>query len=366
MDSVTESNKFNEQISHPANDWYIVLYDRVISSILDINFSYWLGWLLTPIVLAFLLPLVLLVLIYISAFIAFAYRVGLFRRLREAATEKDIHKAAREVIALMWVAFGSMWHGYEVEGWENIPDEGPALLVYYHGAIPIDYYQLVGNCILKKRRVIHSVVDKFLFKIPGLGTILNAFSCTPGTISSCTEDLKAGNLLGLAPGGVYEAQFSDSYYKIEWKSRVGFAKIAIDAKVPVIPVFTQNLREAFRTVGIFRPLMIKIYNRLRFPCVPLYGGFPVKLRTIIGSPIPYDKEHTPFALKEKCKEAIETMIKEHQRVPGSILRALVDRVPIGRSKLKSIKKQDETFNQSMRKSSIDVKLVQPLLKTHSS
>ena len=72
MDSVTENNKFNEQISHPANDWYIVLYDRVISSILDINFSYWLGWLLTPIVLAFLLPLVLLVLIYISAFIAFA------------------------------------------------------------------------------------------------------------------------------------------------------------------------------------------------------------------------------------------------------------------------------------------------------
>ena len=72
MNSVTESNKFNKQISQPVNDWYIVLYDRVISSILDINFSYWLGWLLTPIVLAFLLPLVLLVLIYISAFIAFA------------------------------------------------------------------------------------------------------------------------------------------------------------------------------------------------------------------------------------------------------------------------------------------------------
>ena len=65
----------------------------------------------------------------------------------------------------MWVAFGSMWHGYEVQGWENVPDEGPALLVYYHGAVPIDYYQLVGNCILKKRRVIHSVVDKFLFKV---------------------------------------------------------------------------------------------------------------------------------------------------------------------------------------------------------
>lgn len=72
MNSGTENEKFDEQISQPVNNWYGVLYDRVISSILDINFSYWLGWLLTPIVLAFLLPLVLLVLIYISAFIAFA------------------------------------------------------------------------------------------------------------------------------------------------------------------------------------------------------------------------------------------------------------------------------------------------------
>ena len=72
MNRGTETNQFNEQVSQPENNWYIVLYDRVISSILDINFGYWLGWLLTPIVLAFLLPLVLLVLIYISAFIAFA------------------------------------------------------------------------------------------------------------------------------------------------------------------------------------------------------------------------------------------------------------------------------------------------------
>ena len=65
----------------------------------------------------------------------------------------------------MWMAFGSMWYGYEVHGWENIPDDGPALIVYYHGAVPVDYYQLVVHCLLKKRRVIHSVVDTFLFKV---------------------------------------------------------------------------------------------------------------------------------------------------------------------------------------------------------
>ena len=111
--------------------------------------------------------------------------------------------------------------------------------------------------------------------------------------------------------------------------------------------------------------MIKIYNRLRFPCVPLYGGFPVKLRTIIGSPIPYDREDTPFILKEKCKKAIENLIKEHQRVPGSILFALADRIPIQRLRWKS-NKHVEALNHGSRKSSVDVKLVQPLLKTHSS
>ena len=57
----------------------------------------------------------------------------------------------------------------------------------------------------------------YLFQVPGLGGVLSAFCCTPGTITSCADDLKAGNLLGLAPGGVYEAQFSDNHYKLEWK-----------------------------------------------------------------------------------------------------------------------------------------------------
>lgn len=67
----------------------------------------------------------------------------------------------------MWEAHGWAWHGYEVQGLDNIPDNGPALLVYYHGAIPIDYYYLSAKCIIYKKRLIYSVGDRFLFKIPG-------------------------------------------------------------------------------------------------------------------------------------------------------------------------------------------------------
>ena len=80
------------------------------------------------------------------------------------------------MISVMWEAHGYIWHSYEVEGLENIPDSGPALLIYYHGAIPIDYYYLNAKVILYKNRLMHSVGDNFLFRIPGkFFFILNFF-----------------------------------------------------------------------------------------------------------------------------------------------------------------------------------------------
>ena len=41
-------------------------------------------------------------------------------------------------------------------------------------------------------------------------------------------------MLAISPGGVYEAQFGDSYYRLMWKRRLGFAKVALDAKAVVL------------------------------------------------------------------------------------------------------------------------------------
>ena len=51
---------------------------------------------------------------------------------------------------------------------EKIPEEGAALIVYYHGAIPIDYYYFLASVILQKGRTCHSVADHLVFKIPGM------------------------------------------------------------------------------------------------------------------------------------------------------------------------------------------------------
>lgn len=219
--------------------------------------------------------------------------------LRAVRTDRRFWDFGRKLVAAIWDAHGRIYHGYEVMGMENIPQNGAALIVYYHGAIPIDMYYLNSRMVLQKDRLIYAIGDRFLFKLPGFGTISEAFHISPGTVQSCVNILKEGNLLAISPGGVYEAQFGDNYYELLWRNRIGFAKVALEAKVPIIPCFTQNLREGFRQLGIFRKFFLKLYDMVRIPVYPIYGGFPVKFCTHLGHPIEYDPNLSAEELQVK-------------------------------------------------------------------
>ncbi|XP_023222683.1 transmembrane protein 68-like isoform X2 [Centruroides sculpturatus] len=339
------------------NSTYYNIGLQFIEACVDIEYLSWLIWLFTPVVVTFLLPLVIIFLLYLSALFLYLYR---YRHRLKDAYSRDFWNGARNTIATLWGAHGWIWHGYEVDGFENIPDSSPALLVYYHGAIPIDYYYLMSKCFVEKQRLIRAVGDQFLFRIPGYvltsylnskptefyqwfcwlhisynskikhrkgwNILLEVLKVSPGSIQSCVQTLEEGHLLSISPGGVLEAQFSDENYHLLWGKRIGFAKVALKAKVPVIPIFTKNVRESFRSISIGRRLFRKVYDKLRLPVVPVYGGFPVKLTTIIGKPIPFDPNLTPEELARKTAEAIQNLIKTHQKIPGSILRALFERI----------------------------------------
>lgn len=106
-----------------------------------------------------------------SALIIFIYRHRHrldLAKIKDAYARKNYWDGALHAIAVMWEAHGWIWYSYEVDGIENIPNEGPALIVYYHGAIPLDYYYLSARCMLTKKRLIRAVGDNFLFRIPGL------------------------------------------------------------------------------------------------------------------------------------------------------------------------------------------------------
>ncbi|KAK9880501.1 hypothetical protein WA026_011741 [Henosepilachna vigintioctopunctata] len=310
-------------------DFKEFLQENIVDYI-DVDLTLWLTWCLTPLLITFLLPLVIVVLLYLTAFILYIYKLH-WRSIKDTFTTGDKWEAARTFVGAMWDAHGWIWHGYEIDGIENIPDNDPALIIYYHGAVPIDIYYFLSKIHFHKKRMVHTVADNFLFKFSGFSIIADCMKVIPGTVQSCAALLKEGNILAISPGGVYEAQFSKNY-SLMWKRRFGFAKVAIEAKVAIIPMYTENLREAFRTVSLGRRLFLRLYARFKLPFAPIYGGFPVKLISHVGKPIPYDPNLTPEDLQNKVAEALKELIIKHQRIPGSILMGLMDRIPLFRKR----------------------------------
>ncbi|XP_005111889.1 transmembrane protein 68 [Aplysia californica] len=291
---------------------------------LDIDYIRWVLWLVYPILITFLLPLCILVLIYVTALMLFIYKQ---RMKLKAAYDRDFWYGARKTVGALWIAQARIWHGYEVEGLENIPASGPALIIYYHGTLPVDFYYVMATLEMERGQQIHIVGDRFLFHVPGWSTLLEVFKVTPGAVSNCVEVLRSGHLLSIAPGGVREALFGDENYTVMWSSRCGFAKVAHQANVPIIPMFTMNIREAFRTPGWARAWLRGFYERTRLPLVPIYGFFPVKLKTIFGEPIIPNPTLSHEELRDLVKSRIEDLIISHQPRPGSILQALLQRFP---------------------------------------
>ncbi|XP_068093493.1 DGAT1/2-independent enzyme synthesizing storage lipids [Hyperolius riggenbachi] len=286
-----------------------------------LSYLKYLLWVFTPLIVVFILPFVIVIFLYLSILFLHVYKRK--NELKEAYSN-SIWDGARKTLATLWDGHATIWHGYEIHGLEKIPDIGPALIVYYHGALPVDYYYFVARVILLKGRTCHTVGDHFVFKIPGFKPLLEVFSVIHGPQEECVKALRNGHLLGISPGGVREALFSDEMYTIMWGNRTGFAQVAIDAQVPIIPMFTQNLREGFRSLGWLR-IFRWMYEKFKFPLVPIYGGFPVKFRTYLGDPIQYDPSITASELAKKTKCAIQALIDEHQKLPGNIFRALLER-----------------------------------------
>lgn len=234
-------------------------------------------------------------------------------------------ESPRRIAHKIWLKVAKIWHGYEIHGLENIPTDGPALLLFFHGAIPADGYFVQSKIFMSSGRQSHFVVDNFLFKFPWYKSYSECMLTFPGTVDSCVDILKEGNLLMIAPGGTYEGQFGDKTYKMLWRNRLGFAKVALQAGVDIIPFFSTNIQEAYRPVGIFEKFWEKIYLKTRLPIAPLFGGFPVKIQTYVGNPIKLSKDMSPEKVKEIVLEELGNLIKVNQRIPGNILNALLER-----------------------------------------
>ncbi len=68
--------------------------------------------------------------------------------------------------------------------------------------MPFDFYYVHSKVNLYKNRRMKIVADNFLFKVPGLKTLLDAFEVTPGSLDLCVKLLNEGNILAISPGSI--------------------------------------------------------------------------------------------------------------------------------------------------------------------
>lgn len=95
--------------------------------------------------------------------------------------------------------------------------------------------------------------------------------------------------------------------------RVGFAKVGGLTQVPIIPVYTENIRLAYKTMTTGARVWRFIFEKTRLPLIPVYGGFPVQLTTHVGAPLYAEEGETALEFQQRIRSSIKTTIDRKQR-----------------------------------------------------
>ncbi len=237
----------------------------------------------------------------------------------------------------------SRYHRCEVRGVDNIP-EGPALLVANHngglnpvdGLFLVDYYRQRGF-----DQPVYVLAHDILFRVKRVAQLLESVGIIRARRGQAESLLEAGHKVLVFPGGDVESMrpFSDRR-RIVLAQRQGFARLALRAGVPIVPVVSAGSHETLivltrghrlaRLLGTQKlarisslPLVLAAPWGLLFgpTCALPYIPLPAKITFQIGKPLP--------TVDHECSDAEAAMRapEVYERVEGtmqSMLDSLYD------------------------------------------
>jgi 1-acyl-sn-glycerol-3-phosphate acyltransferase len=185
----------------------------------------------------------------------------------------------RRTLPLVRPVLGTYFRS-EVRGMENIPAEGPALLVGNHsGGLLIADTFIFTACFYEHfgpQRRFHQLAHDLVLRMPGLGTLRRY-----GTVAASEDNARAvferqAPLL-VYPGGDYET-FRPSWHsdQIEFGGRQGFVELALSEGVPVVPVVAIGGQETalFLTRGRKLAEFLRLDQLARLKVLPVSIGPP--------------------------------------------------------------------------------------------
>ena len=134
-----------------------------------------------------------------------------------------------------------------LHGAENLPRSSGALLVGNHAYLGVDSWVLSATLISQCNVVPRFLGDRNLWRIPIVSQFLTTFGAIAGKPDEAVALLEAGEIVMVYPGGVDDSfKLSSQAYTLQWQKRAGFARVAMKAKVPIIPVAATGVDELYQ------------------------------------------------------------------------------------------------------------------------
>ena len=178
----------------------------------------------------------------------------------------------------------------DVRGLENIPPEGPVLLVGNHsGGTWIADTFVFSQCFYDhfgSGRRFHQLAHDLVFKVAGLRALVERYGTVPASPENMTRALERDAALLVYPGGDHET-FRPSWEsdQVDFAGRTGFVKLALEHEVPIVPVVSIGGQETALFLGRGRRVAsaLQLDRRLRLKVLPPVIGPPFGL-TIMDLP----------------------------------------------------------------------------------
>jgi 1-acyl-sn-glycerol-3-phosphate acyltransferase len=222
--------------------------------------------------------------------------------------------------------FYRYWFRCEIEGIENVPSSGGALLVSNHsGALPPDA-AMIGKAIKEEHphpRPLNITVEHFFKGYPGFSMLIPKIGCVaahPANVQRLLFDEQ--QLVLVFPEGRKgtEKLYKDRY-KLRRFGRGGFVEAAMRARAPIVPVCVVGAEEAAPIFAQVKPLQ-RLTGFLYFPITPTFphggllgmlGYLPAKFKIRFLEPIHFEEEglYEDKALVQTVAHEIRARIQEN-------------------------------------------------------
>lgn len=242
--------------------------------------------------------------------------------------EGEYDPALVRALAPLALPLYSLYWRVETYGIENIPTEGPALLVANHsGTVPIDGAMLKLAVLTEHGRNPWLLAGDLAFQIPGLRRLIRVAGNARADRAESIRLLRDGEMLGVFPEG-YKGIGKGwrKRYQLQRFGRGGFIELCLETGAPIVPVAIIGAEEAYPMIAN-AGFLARRFGVPYLPITPTWpllgplGAIPLPSKWIIafGHPIPF-VEHGrkaasdwAFVLQqtEDVRKTVQALINEY-------------------------------------------------------